>query len=49
MPAKETLGANTRVELEVLEKTLRQMKTKDLLDMGITLVDQKRVDVREEM
>ena len=49
MPAKETLGANTRAELEVLEETLRQMKAKDLLDMGITLVDQKRVDVRGDV
>ena len=49
VPAKETLGANTRAELEVLEKTLRQMKAKDLLDMGITLVDQKRVDVRGDV
>ena len=49
VPAKETLGANTRAELEVLEKTLRHMKAKDLLDMGITLVDQKRVDVRGDV
>ena len=49
VPAKETLGANTRAELELLEKTLRQMKAKDLLDMGITLVDQKRVDVRGDV
>ena len=49
VPAKETLGANTRAELEILEKTLRQMKAKDLLDMGITLVDQKRVDVRGDV
>ena len=49
VPAKETLGANTRAELEVLEKTLRQMKAKDLLDMGITLVDQNRVDVRGDV
>ena len=49
VPAKETLGANTRAELEILEKTLRQMKAKDLLDMGITLVDQKRVDVRVDV
>ena len=49
VPAKETLGANTRAELELLEKTLRQMKAKDLLDMGITLVDQNRVDVRGDV
>jgi bifunctional UDP-N-acetylglucosamine pyrophosphorylase/glucosamine-1-phosphate N-acetyltransferase len=49
VPAEETLGANTRAELEVLEKTLRQMKAKDLLDMGITLVDQNRVDVRGDV
>ena len=49
VPAKETLGANTRAELELLEKTLRQMKAKDLLDMGNTLVDQKRVDVRGDV
>lgn len=49
VPAKETLGANTRAELELLEKTLRRMKAKDLLDMGITLVDQKRVDVRGDV
>ena len=49
VPAKETLGANTRVELEVLEKTLRQMKTKELLNMGVTLVDQTRVDIRGDV
>ena len=49
VPPKETLGANTRVELEVLEKTLRQMKTKDLLNMGVTLVDQTRVDIRGDV
>ena len=49
VPAKETLGANTRVELELLEKTLRQMKTKDLLNMGVTLVDQTRVDIRGDV
>ena len=49
VPAKETLGANTRAELEVLEKTLRQMKTKDLLNMGVTLVDQTRVDIRGDV
>ena len=49
VPAKETLGANTRVELEVLEKTLRQMRTKELLNMGVTLVDQTRVDIRGDV
>ena len=46
---EETAGANSRSEQEELEKTLRKMKTKDLLNNGVTLIDKSRVDVRGEV
>ena len=46
---EETAGANSRLEQEELEKTLRKMKTKDLLNNGVTLIDKSRVDVRGEV
>ena len=46
---EETAGANSRLEQEELEKTLRKMKTKDLLNNGVTLIDRSRVDVRGEV
>ena len=46
---EETAGANSRLEQEKLEKTLRKMKTKDLLNNGVTLIDKNRVDVRGEV
>ena len=46
---EETAGANSRLEQEGLEKTLRKMKTKDLLNNGVTLIDKSRVDVRGEV
>ena len=46
---EETSGANNRSEQEELEKTLRIMKSDDLLTNGATLLDKSRVDVRGEV
>ena len=46
---EETAGANNRIEQEELEKTLRIMKSEDLLRNGATLLDKSRVDVRGEV
>ncbi len=46
---EETAGANNRIEQEELEKTLRIMKSDDLLRNGVTLLDKSRVDVRGEV
>ena len=46
---EETAGANNRSEQEELEKTLRIMKSDDLLRKGVTLLDKSRVDVRGEV
>ena len=46
---EETAGANSRSEQEELEKTLRIMKSEDLLTNGATLIDKSRVDVRGEV
>ena len=42
----EVLGANTKSELHEIENIFREMKSKDLLEQGITLTDASRVDVR---
>ena len=42
----EVLGANTKSELHEIENIFREMKSKDLLEKGITLSDASRVDVR---
>jgi bifunctional UDP-N-acetylglucosamine pyrophosphorylase/glucosamine-1-phosphate N-acetyltransferase len=46
---EETSGANNRSEQEELEKTLRKMKSDDLLTNGATLLDKSRIDVRGEV
>ena len=46
---EEAVGANNRLEQEELEKTLRMMKSEDLLRNGATLLDKSRVDVRGEV
>jgi bifunctional UDP-N-acetylglucosamine pyrophosphorylase/glucosamine-1-phosphate N-acetyltransferase len=46
---EETRGANNRSEQEELEKTLRKMKSDDLLTNGATLLDKSRIDVRGEV
>jgi bifunctional UDP-N-acetylglucosamine pyrophosphorylase/glucosamine-1-phosphate N-acetyltransferase len=46
---EETSGANNRSEQEELEKTLRKMKSDDLLTNGATLLDKNRIDVRGEV
>ena len=46
---EETAGANSRLEQEELEKTLRTMNSEDLLNKGVTLADKSRVDVRGEV
>ena len=43
---EETKGANTKTELSELEGIYRKMKSEELLDMGITLSDKNRLDVR---
>ena len=42
----EVLGANTKSELHEIENIFREMKSKDLLEQGITLSDASRGDVR---
>ena len=42
----EVLGANTKSELHEIENIFREMKSKDLLEQGITLSDASRMDVR---
>ena len=42
----EVLGANTKSELHEIENIFREMKSKDLLEQGITISDASRVDVR---
>ena len=43
---EEVKGANTKTELSELEGIYRKMKSEELLDMGITLSDKDRLDVR---
>ena len=45
----EVLGANTKSELHEIENIFREMKSKDLLEQGITLSDASRVDVRGDV
>jgi len=42
----EVKGANTKWELSELESIYRKMKAKELLDMGVTVSDPSRLDVR---
>ena len=42
----EVMGANTKTELSELEDIYRIMKAEELLNMGITLSDKSRLDVR---
>ncbi len=43
---EEVLGANSKIELELLEGINRKMKAKDLQEQGVTIVDSKRLDIR---
>ena len=45
----ETMGANSRIEQEELERTLRAMNTDELLKSGVSLVDKTRVDIRGDI
>ena len=45
----EVKGANSHAELAELEGIYRSMKVQDILDMGITVSDPSRVDVRGEI
>ena len=47
--SEEVQGANNKKELEKLESIYRAMKTEDLFNQGITIVDAKRLDVRGEV
>ena len=42
----EVKGANTKRELSELESIYRKMKANELLDMGVTISDPSRLDVR---
>ena len=42
----EVKGANTKRELSELESIYRKMKANDLLEMGVTISDPSRLDVR---
>jgi bifunctional UDP-N-acetylglucosamine pyrophosphorylase/glucosamine-1-phosphate N-acetyltransferase len=46
---EEVKGANTKAELLELEGIYRKMKAEELLDMGITLSDKDRLDVRGQI
>ena len=46
---EEVQGANNKKELEKLESIYRSMKTEELFNQGITVVDAKRLDVRGEV
>ena len=46
---EEVQGANNKKELEKLESIYRSMKTEELFNQGITIVDAKRLDVRGEV
>ncbi len=48
-PQNETMGANSRIEQEKLERALRIMNTEELLNNGVALVDKTRVDVRGDI
>jgi bifunctional UDP-N-acetylglucosamine pyrophosphorylase/glucosamine-1-phosphate N-acetyltransferase len=43
---EEVQGANNKKELEKLETIYRSMKTEELFDLGITVIDASRLDVR---
>jgi len=45
----EVVGANNKKELHQLESILRNMKSEQLLDQGITLMDASRTDLRGEV
>ena len=45
----EVKGANSHRELAELEGIFREMKAQDILDMGITVSDPSRLDVRGEV
>ena len=45
----EVKGANTKKELSELEGIYRKMKANDLLNMGITIADPSRIDVRGDI
>ena len=49
VPNDEVKGANTKEELSELEGIYREMKANDLLNMGITISDPSRVDVRGDV
>ena len=45
----EVKGANSHKELAELEEIYRSMKVKDILDMGVTVSDPSRLDIRGEV
>ena len=45
----EVKGANSKEELAQLEAIYRSMKVKDILDMGITVSDPDRLDIRGQV
>ena len=49
VPNHEVKGANTKKELSELEEIFRKMKADDLLELGITISDPSRIDVRGDI
>ena len=45
----EVKGANSKAELALLEGIYRLMKSKELIDKGVTVSDPKRLDIRGEV
>ena len=49
VPNEEVKGANTKKELSELESIYRKMKAEDLMNMGVTISDPSRIDIRGEV
>ncbi|APV52308.1 UDP-N-acetylglucosamine diphosphorylase/glucosamine-1-phosphate N-acetyltransferase [Betaproteobacteria bacterium GR16-43] len=47
--AHESLGANSKAELAILERAFQMNQARKLLDAGVTLADPARIDVRGEL
>ena len=49
VPNEEVKGANTKKVLSELESIYRKMKAEDLMNMGVTISDPSRIDIRGEV
>lgn len=45
----ETVGVNSKVQLEALERIYQSESAKKLLDQGVTLADMSRIDIRGQL